>query len=314
MTEQKWTTVVHAAGKKTRIDWRGLAKCKDLIVLWVRRNFVAQYKQTVLGPAWAIIQPFFTTIVYTVFFGNVAGLVDNGLPAFVFYLSGNIIWSLFANSLTHTSNTFISNSAIMGKVYFPRLVMPIATAISQFISFFIQFGFLIIAIVVFVLVGNGGESLAGLNAFLGKGGENITPHWQYILMTPVLLVQTALLGMGFGMIISSLTTKYRDLTMVVGFGMSLWSYASPVAYDMFGRNSLMTGWDGWVYRIYMLNPMTPIVNMFRYAYLGCGGAPDLGIEAVDWMYYGISWIVTILVALIGMKMFSKVEKTFMDTI
>ena len=307
MTEQNWTTVVHGDGKKTKIDWHGLAKCRDLIVLWVRRNFVAQYKQTVLGPAWAIIQPFFTTIVYTVFFGNVAGLVDNGLPAFVFYLSGNIIWSLFANSLTHTSNTFISNSAIMGKVYFPRLVMPIATAISQFISFFIQFGFLIIAIVVFVLVGNGGESLAGLNAFLGKGGENITPHWQYILMTPVLLVQTALLGMGFGMIISSLTTKYRDLTMVVGFGMSLWSYASPVAYDMFiGKMGGKLAEPGWIHTIYMLNPMTPIINLFRYAYLGCG--------KVEWLFYGISWIITILVAAIGIKMFSRVEKTFMDTI
>lgn len=293
MTEQKWTTVVHATGKKTHIDWRGLAKCKDLIVLWVRRTFVAQYKQTILGPAWAVIQPFFTTVVYTFFFGNIAGLADNGVPAFVFYLSGTIIWTLFANCLTHTSSTFIGNSDIMGKVYFPRLVMPIATAISQFIAFFIQFTFLIGAMLIFMLL-----------------NQKVSPQWGYIAMTPVLLIQTALLGMGFGMIISALTTKYRDLNMVVGFGMSLWSYASPVAYDMFLMGNEEEGFPlargGSLHILYMLNPMTPIINMFRYAYLGCG--------EVEWLFYGISWIVTILVAAIGIKMFSRVEKTFMDTI
>ena len=286
MTDQKWTTVVHATGKKTHIDWRGLAKCKDLIVLWVRRNFVAQYKQTVLGPAWAIIQPFFTTVVYSVFFGDIAGLGAEGVPNFIFYLSGTIIWTLFSHCLTQTSSSFIGNAGIMGKVYFPRLVMPIATAISQFISFFIQFAFMLVFFAYYLLTNAG-----------------LVPNW-YIAMTPLLLIQTALLGMGFGMIISALTTKYRDLNMVVGFGMSLWSYCSPVAYDMFSRASLAPG--GKFYAIYMLNPMTPIINLFRYAYLGIGG--------VDWLYYGISWVVTLLVAWIGMLMFSKVEKTFMDTI
>ena len=293
MTEQKWTSIVHGVENKTRIDWKGLAKCKDLIFLWVRRTFVAQYKQTILGPAWAIIQPFFTTVVYTIFFGEIAGLGASGVPLFAFYLSGTVIWTLFAHCLTHTSSTFISNSSIMGKVYFPRLVMPIATAISQYIAFFIQFVFLVGAVILFMLT-----------------GENVHPNW-YIAMTPVLLIQTAMLGMGFGMIISSLTTKYRDLNMVVGFGMSLWSYCSPVAYDMFGRGKLL---EDTVYTIYMLNPMTPIINMFRYAYLGCGGSAAAGIPAVDWMYYGISWVVTILVAALGAKMFSRVEKTFMDTI
>ena len=288
MTDQKWTTVVHAT-KKTRIDWRGLANCKDLIGLWVRRDFVAQYKQTILGPAWAIIQPFFTTVVYSVFFGDIAGLGASGVPNFVFYLSGTIIWGLFANCLTHTSHTFINNSGIMGKVYFPRLVTPIATVISQFISFFIQFSFLLIFLIYYLITNAG-----------------IQPNW-YIAMTPVLLIHTALLGMGLGMIISALTTKYRDLNMVVGFGMSLWSYASPVAYDMFG--SKMGGRlaePGLIHTLYMLNPVTPIVNMFRYAYLGCG--------EVEWLFYGISWIVTIAVTLFGMWIFSRVEKTFMDTV
>ena len=290
--EQQWTTVVHAVGKRPRIDFKGLLKCKDLILLWVRRNFVAQYKQTVLGPAWAIIQPFFTTVVYSVFFGDIAGLGVDNVPNFIFYLSGTIMWSLFSHNLTKAAGTFSGNAGIMGKVYFPRLVMPIASAISQFISFFIQFGFMLIFFVYYLITDAG-----------------LAPNL-YILMTPVLLVQTALLGMGFGLIISSLTTKYRDLNMVVGFGVSLWSYCSPVAYDMFSRSTLVENY----YALYMLNPMTPIINMFRHAYLGIGGAEALGIPPVDWLYYGISWIVTVAVAALGMMMFSKVEKTFMDTI
>ena len=286
MDNQEWDIIVHGNEKKHPIDWKGLIKCKDLIFLWVRRNFVAQYKQTILGPAWAIIQPFFTTIVYSIFFGNIAGLGAAGVPNFIFYLSGTIIWTLFANCLTQTSSSFIGNAGVLGKVYFPRMVMPVSTAISQFISFFIQFAFMICFFFFFFITG------AGVHPNL------------FILLTPALLVQMALLGMGFGMIISSLTTKYRDLNMVVGFGVSLWSYCSPVAYDMFSRSVLAPGSP--IYYIYMLNPTTPIINAFRYAYLGTGG--------IDWLYYGISWVITIIVAFIGMKLFSKVEKTFMDTV
>lgn len=286
MRDLEWDIVVQGEDKKLNIDWKGLRHCKDLIFLFVRRTFVAQYKQTILGPAWAVIQPFFTTVVYSIFFGNIAGLGASGVPNFIFYLCGTIIWSLFANCLTHTSDTFIGNSGILGKVYFPRLVMPISTAISQFISFFIQFGFMIIFLIYYMITD------AGV-------APNIT-----MLMTPVLLIQCAVLGMGFGMIVSSLTTKYRDLKMVVGFGMSLWSYCSPVAYDMFSRSVLMPG--SRFYDLYMLNPVTPIINMFRYAFLGTG--------SVDWMYYGLSWVTTIIVAAIGICLFSKVEKTFMDTV
>ena len=286
MTEQKWTTVVKAENKLWDMDIKGLKNCRDLILLFVRRTFVAKYKQTVLGPAWAVIQPFFTTVVYSVFFGNIAGLGASGVPNFIFYLSGTIVWTLFSSSLTETSHTFTGNSAILGKVYFPRLVMPISTAISQFIGFFIQFGFMICFLVYYTVTKSG-----------------VAPNL-YILLTPFVLIQLAVLGMGFGMIISSLTTKYRDLAMVVGFGVSLWSYCSPVAYDMFSRSQLMD--NNLIYSIYMLNPVTPAINLFRYAFLGCG--------EIDWLFYGISWVTTIVVAVIGALMFSKSEKTFMDTV
>ena len=285
MEEQQWTTIVRGESK-AKVNVKELLQCKDLILLWVRRDFVAKYKQTILGPAWAIIQPFFTTVVYSIFFGNIAGLGPKGVPNFIFYLSGNIIWALFSGSLSSNANTFISNKGVFSKVYFPRLVMPIASAISQFINFAIQFIFMIGFLLFYLLTGAGVE-------------PNL-----YILMTPLVLIQFAALGMGFGVIISSLTTKYRDLQMVVGFGVSLWSYCSPVAYDMFSRSALMPG--SAFYYIYMLNPVTPGINLFRYAYLGIGG--------IDWLYYAISWVVTIIVVLIAVKVFAKVEKTFIDTV
>ena len=285
MEEQKWTTIVRG-DSSNRFNLKEVLKCKDLIVLWVRRDFVSKYKQTVLGPAWAIIQPFFTTVVYSIFFGNVAGLGPKGVPNFIFYLSGTILWALFSGSLIGNANTFISNMSVFSKVYFPRLVMPIATALSQFISFAIQFIFMLGFLVYYLFT-----------------DANIHPNI-YILMTPLVLIQFAVLGMGCGVIISSLTTKYRDLQMVVGFGVSLWSYCSPVAYDMFSRDVLMPG--GAFYALYMINPVTPGINIFRYAFLGIGG--------IDWLYYAISWAVTIIILVIAVKVFSKVEKTFIDTV
>ena len=283
--KQSWTTIVHGESK-TRFNLKELLRCKDLILLWVRREFVAKYKQTVLGPAWAIIQPFFTTVIYSIFFGDIAGLGATGVPNFIFYLSGNIIWALFAGSLNSNANTFVSHSGIFSKVYFPRLVMPVASAISQFISFAIQFVFMLGFLLFYTFTGAGTE-------------PNI-----FILMTPIVLIQFALLGMGCGVIISSLTTKYRDLQMVVSFGVSLWSYMSPVAYDMFSREALMPGSK--YYYLYMCNPVTPGINLFRYAFLGIGG--------IDWLFYAISWVVTILVLIIAIRVFSRVEKTFIDTV
>lgn len=283
--KQEWMSIVGPNTGWFNIDLKGVWKYRDLIKLFVRRTFVAQYKQTILGPAWAIIQPFLTTVVYSLFFGNVAGLGAAGVPNFIFYLSGTIVWTLFANCLNTSANAFISNSNILGKVYFPRLVMPISSSISQLISFGIQFIF-----------------LCGFLIYYTITGAISVNH--YFFMVPLVVIQTLMLGLGFGTILSSLTTKYRDLTMLVSFGLELWKFASPVAYDMFGRSSLAPG--GQYYFLYMLNPITPAINLFRYGALGCG--------AIDWHYYLISWGTTLVVLLIGVVLFSKVEKTFMDTI
>lgn len=282
---QKWDVVVKPSKGWFNVDIKNLWRYRDLIFLFVRRTFVAAYKQTILGPAWAIIQPFMSTVVYSLFFGDIAGLGADGIPNFVFFLAGNIMWGLFSGCLNSSASTFTSNSGIMGKVYFPRLVMPISSTLSQFISFFIQFAFLICAIVYFVVTGG-----------------NVHPN-EYMLMLPLLLLQMALLGLGIGTMISSLTTKYRDLVMLIGFGVSLWSYCSPVAYDMFSRNAIMN--SKW-YNLYMLNPVTPVINIFRYGFIGCG--------EIDWFYYGISWIATFVFLFIGVILFSKTEKIFMDTV
>jgi len=258
---------------------------KDLIFLFVKRNFVSMYKQTVLGPAWAVIQPLLTTVVFSLVFGNIAGLAADGVPSFIFYLTANVIWAYFSGCLTATSSTFIANSGILGKVYFPRLVMPISTVLSKLIDFAIQFSFMVIFVIYFTIT------------------KQIQPNW-YVLMTPVLLLQLAMLSLGVGVIISAATTKYRDLRMLVSFGVQLWMYATPVAYDMFSMGAFAPG--GKWHNLYMCNPVTPIVNIFRYSFLGIGN--------IEWFYYVVSWIVTIAVLFIGVVLFSRVEKTFMDTV
>ena len=284
MDENKVTVI------KPRTGWFDLnlgelAQYKDLIFLFVKRNFVSLYKQTILGPAWAVIQPLLTTVVFSLVFGNIAGLAADGVPSFIFYLTANVMWGYFSGCLTSTSSTFIANSGILGKVYFPRLVMPISTVLSKLIDFAIQFSFMIIFVIYYAVT------------------HSIHPNW-YVLMTPVLLLQLAMLSLGVGVIISAATTKYRDLRMLVSFGVQLWMYATPVAYDMFSIAGFAPG--GKYYHLYMLNPVTPIINIFRYGYLGIGG--------VDWFYYGISWIVTLVVLFLGVVLFSRVEKTFMDTV
>lgn len=268
------------------LNLRELLRYRDLIALFVKRDFVSLYKQTVLGPAWAVIQPFLTTVVFSLVFGTMAGLAPEGVPSFLFYFSGNVVWTYFANCLTRTSDTFIANAAILGKVYFPRLVMPVSTVLSKLIDFAIQYAFFLVFVAVYMLT-----------------GANVAPNW-YVLLTPVLLLQLAMLSLGCGVIISAATTKYRDLRMLVSFGVQLWMYASPVAYDMFSMGVFAPG--SRYYGAYMLNPVTPIVNLFRYAYLGIG--------QVDWLYYGISWAVTLVLLFVGIVLFSRVEKTFMDTV
>ena len=270
-----------------RLNLKEVMKYRDLIFLLVKRNFVSQYKQTILGPAWAIIQPLLTTVVFTFVFGNVAKLADCGaVPTFLFYMCGNITWGYFSGCLTGTSNTFIANSAIMGKVYFPRHCMPISTVFSQLIGFGIQFIMFIVFLIAFLFVP--GYSI-GINL--------------WALAYPLLIIQMAALGFGVGTIISSLTIKYRDLQFLVGFGMSLWMYGTPVAYSLklFGEGSILY----WVTRF---NPMTPIIELARYGFLGA----DAG--SVDFPALIVSLALTIALALIGIVKFNKVERTFMDTV
>lgn len=285
MSEQHLTIIRPKSGWFD-LPIRELLRYRDLIWLFVKRDFVSLYKQTILGPAWAVIQPFLTTVVFSLVFGSIAGLAADGVPSFIFYLSGNVVWNYFSHCLTTTSGTFIANAGILGKVYFPRLVMPVSTVLSKLIDFAIQYGFMLCFLVFYALTDAG-----------------VAPNW-YILMTPLILLQLAMLSLGCGIIISAATTKYRDLRMLVSFGVQLWMYASPVAYDMFSMGAFAPGSK--YHGLYMLNPVTPIVNLFRYAYLGIG--------QVDWLYYGIGWGTTLVLLFAGIVLFSRVEKTFMDTV
>ncbi len=279
--EQQFTTVIKPKNGWFELHLKELIRYRDLILLFVKRNFTALYKQTVLGPAWAIIQPFLTSVIFTFVFGNIAGLAPAGVPTFVYYFSANIIWQYFSGCLTATSHTFTANAGILGKVYFPRMVMPISTVLSQLISFAIQLMFFLLFWGYYLIVPSG-----------------LAPNW-CILLLPLLVLQLALLGLGFGIIISACTTKYRDLAMVVGFGTQLWMYATPVAYDIsYIPERLMD--------LYMLNPVTPVVLTMRYAFLGTG--------SFDLTYYLIGWATTLVVLFVGVILFSRVEKTFMDTV
>ena len=281
-----WTTRIRPKTGWFDIDFKDLWHYKDLVWMLVKRDFTLIYKQTVLGPAWVVIQPMLTTLVFTVIFGNVAGLPTDGIPRFMFYMSGNIAWSYFANCLTQTSNTFISNRNLFGKVYFPRLCMPLSTVISQLINFFVQFAVFLGFVVYYAL----------------RPGSAVQPNWRLIALTPLMLLQLGMLGLGFGIIVSSMTTKYRDLSLLVSFGVHLWMYATPVAYPA----SLVAERYPQLLGVYMINPMTPLIELFRSAYLG---------SACYYLnYYWLSIAITVLVFVLGVILFSHVEKTFMDTV
>lgn len=254
---------------------------RDLIGLFVWRDFVSVYKQTILGPIWFVIQPLITTVVFTVIFSNVAKIPTDGLPPFLFYLSGVIAWKYFADCLNHTSNTFVGNSHLFGKVYFPRLTVPVSVVISNLVAFGIQF----LLFLVFLI-------------FYRANGAPVHPQ-SVILLLPVLILQMAALGLGFGIIVSSLTTRYRDLTHLVGFGVQLWMYATPIVYPA----SFLP--DNWRW-ITVVNPMAPVIEAFRYAFLGSGY-----IDLQSWL---ISLAITAGILVVGVVLFSRIEKTFMDTV
>jgi lipopolysaccharide transport system permease protein len=276
-----WTMILRPKKSLFQINLKELWQYRDLIALFVRRDFVAKYKQTILGPLWFIIQPLLTTLMFVVVFGNIAGIPTDGIPQVLFYMSGIVGWNYFSTCLNDTSQTFLKNASIFGKVYFPRLAMPISVVISNMVSFIIQFLFLLCFLLYFYLRG----------ADVSTGIE--------VLLLPFLVLMMAGLGLGFGIIISSLTTKYRDLTHLVGFGVSLWMYATPIIYPLSEIPER--------YRIFVLaNPMTPLIETFKTVLLGVG--------TVNYLYLLYSLVFTIVLLIVGVLIFNKVERTFMDTV
>ena len=280
----EWTIIIKPKSGWFDISLKEVWKYKDLIFMFLKRNFNSSYKQTILGPIWFLITPLMSTTMFTLIFGKIANISTDGVPQFLFYMCGNAAWGYFSTCLTSTASTFTGNAYLFGKVYFPRLVSPITSVIYGLLSFFIQMLLLAVSIIIFAV-----------------RGEMVHPNICMLLL-PVLVLQMALLGLGVGIIISSLTTKYRDLSILVGFGMQLWMYATPVVYPVSQAASINPA----LARLVMLNPVAPIVNNFRYAILGCG--------SMDYKYWAISWIVTLVFLFFGILIFSRVEKTFMDTV
>ena len=279
--DDAWTTVIRPKGNFFDLRLRELWSYRDLVRLFVRRDFVAQYKQTILGPLWHLVYPLLTTVTFTIVFGRIARIPTDNIPPFLFYLSGNVLWGYFNNSFTKTSNTFVSNANVFGKVYFPRLAVPVSTLGTSLIGFLIQ-------MVIFL----------GFLAYFMAHGAPVDPN-RWAFATPLLLLPMAGLGLGGGIILSSLTTRYRDLTSVVTFGVSLLMYMTPIVYPLSAVPE--------AYRaIVMVNPLTPIVEAFRFAFLGVGT-----VSVAHLTYTGV---VTIATLFFGVLIFNRVERTFMDTV
>lgn len=281
---EHWDLVVKPKSSLFHLNLKEVWAYRDLIMLFVRRDFVSIYKQTVLGPLWYIIQPLLLTLTYTVFFGYAGKLSHGNVPQFLYYLSGQVIWNFFAMSFTKTSSTFTSNASIFGKVYFPRLVTPISIIISNYIAQAIQFIIFIIFYVVFII-----------------RGSTFEMQWIHILGLAYIILVSSLLAFGFGIIVSSLTTKYRDFTFLVTIGIQMLMYASTVIWDTFDVSMNST-----LHKLIMLNPMSSLINYFRFIFFGNG--------YVEWSYLIYSGVVGVVVTFLGILVFNKVEKSFMDTV
>jgi lipopolysaccharide transport system permease protein len=280
---EKWDLVIGPDKGWLDLKLKDVWLYRDLVFHFVRRDFVTFYKQTILGPLWYIIQPLLTTLVFTIVFGKIARIPTDNIPPFIFYLSGTVAWGYFADCLKETSDTFITNSKIFGKVYFPRLTVPLSVVIISLVKFGIQF-LLFLGFLVYFIAGNAPV----------KPKPNL-----FIFLLPLLLLQMATLGLGTGILISSMTTKYRDIKFLIGFGLQLWMYATPVVYSVSVVPERFRFF-------YMLNPVASIVETFRYAFLGKGV-----VNGADML---ISWAVTILLLFLGIIIFNRVDKTFMDTV
>lgn len=277
-----YTTIIKPKGKLFEIDFKEIWRYRDLLVMFIKRDIVTQYKQTILGPTWYFIQPALTTIMYMVVFGGIAGISTDGLPQPLFYLAGIVLWQYFSECLNKTSATFTQNQHIFGKVYFPRLISPLSNVLSNLVRMSIQFLLFLIVYVYYVAV-----------------GVDVMPN-VYALLLPLLIVMLAGLSLGFGIIISSMTTKYRDLTILFTFIVQLWMYATPVIYP------LSTISNEKIRMLMGINPLTSIFEAFKYGMLGVG--------QFSWSGLGYSFGFMVVLLLVGVVVFNKVQRSFMDTV
>ena len=280
--KDNWTLIIRPQQKLWSVDFKEIWRYRDLIELFVKRNIVVQYKQTILGPLWYIIQPVLTVIMNMVVFGGIAGMSTDGVPQILFYLAGNVCWFYFSDCLNQTSKTFTDNQAMFGKVYFPRMVVPISTVLSNLLRFGIQIGLFVVLYLYYFCV-----------------GTTVSPNW-YVLLFPVFVLLLAGLGLGFGILVSSMTTKYRDLTILFTFIVQLWMYATPIVYPL----SMVP--EGKLRMLILANPMTPVIEAFKYATLGHG--------YFSWTALGYSFAFMTVLLVVGIVVFNKVQRSFMDTV
>ena len=281
---EDWTTIIKPKERLLQVDFKELWRYRDLCSLFIRRNITTQYKQTILGPAWYVIQPLITVVMYMVVFGGIAKISTDGLPQPLFYLSGICLWQYFNDCLTKTSDTFTANAGIFGKVYFPRMIVPIANVASNLLRFGIQFVLFLIIYAIYQIWIIPGE---------------IATNW-YALLLPVLVLMLAGLALGFGILFSSMTTKYRDLALLLSYFVSLWMYATPVVWP------LSTITNAKLHFLMTLNPLTPIVEAFKYGFLGAG--------EFNWGMLGYSFAFMTVLLAVGVVIFNRVQRTFMDTV
>ena len=275
-------TVITAKKRRFDINLKEIWRYRDLIWLFTKRNFILIYKQTILGPAWIVLQPLMTTLIFTVVFGGIAGIATDGVPQLLFYMGGTAVWTFFSGCLNKTSTTFVSNAAVYGKVYFPRLVTPISNVLSSSVDFCVQLVMFLCFWVFYVITGQ------------------VNPNYWGIVLLPLVMLYLGLLSLGLGIIISSMTTKYRDLTLLVGFGVQLWMYITPVVYPVSGLD------NGLLRTVVMINPVTCAVEAFRWMFLGSGS-----MDPINWV---VSVATTVVLLFGGILIFNRVEKTFMDTV
>ncbi len=282
MKEEKYDITITPKDRLLAVDWKEIWRYRDMFLLFVDRNFRTAYKQTILGPLWFLITPVLSVIVYVTVFGGIAGIPTDGVPPILFYLLGISVWGYFASCVSSTSNSFVTNADIFGKVYFPRIIMPLVAVTTNLLSFAIQ-------LLIF----------AAFYIYYVATGTELVIHWQIVLL-PLLILILAMMAVGFGMIFSSLTTKYRDLQIMLAKIISLWVYVTPVIYPL----SMVT--NPKLHLAMSLNPVTPVVEAIKYSILGQG--------QFSWIWLAYSVVFTIILLIFGLMLFNKVQKSFMDTV